>query len=282
MRGAQFVGIPAPLIHDREGPAFQFMPAAKTISSYVNVTASASANTKGSWVELVAATTAPATWLVLSFYQVTNPSAVDSSTLMDIGFGAGGAEVVRLANVPVGYLGTSTANARTIAVPLYVPVGTRIAARVQSATGSRVTGVSAEVFASRDLMAPTTIDTIGANTTSSVGVTLATSSAWTEIVAATTQPYRMLIFLASPGGTSGVGSDTGVAIAGGVGASGSETQLTTWTVQTSSSEVMNVQSSWFSNLGIATGHFPAGTRVAMKQSTTRTYWNGIVLGVPYS
>lgn len=281
MRGVDFVGIPAALIHDREGPAFQFMPAAKTISSYVNVTASASADTKGAWVEIVSATTAPGTWLVVSFYQVTSPSAANSATLLDVGFGAGGSEVVKVANIPAGYLGTSTANARTLAFPLYVPVGTRIAARVQAGTGSRITGVSVEVFASRDLMAPVTIDTIGANTADSGGVNLATSSTWTEITAATAQAYRMLIFAATCSGNS-VGSDTGVSITGGVGASGSETELTTWTVQSSSSEVVNVQSSWFSNLGIATGHFPAGTRVAMKQSTTRTYWDGIVFGVPYS
>jgi hypothetical protein len=87
------------------------------------------ANTKGSWVELIAATTIPYRWACLSIGH-TNALGASTSWAVDVGIGAGGSEVVVVPNLLVS--GGSTADAipaMGLCFPLHVPAGTRVAVR---------------------------------------------------------------------------------------------------------------------------------------------------------
>jgi hypothetical protein len=89
------------------------------------------ANTKGTWTELIAATSFPYRWVCLG---ITHTNAVATGTcsfVLDIGVGAGGSEVVVVPNLCVGVQATIDAvpnGGRSF--PLSIPAGTRVSARV--------------------------------------------------------------------------------------------------------------------------------------------------------
>ena len=95
------------------------------------------ANTKGTWVELIAATTFDSLLVVVT---LANASAVatDTSTLIDIGIGAAAAETVIIPDLLAGQTTSSNLTPRSYIFPLRIPSGSRISARSQSVrtTGS--------------------------------------------------------------------------------------------------------------------------------------------------
>lgn len=105
------------------------------------VTASASANTKGSWAQLTASTSTD----IAGFFVTCDDQNTNSTTaithLTDIGIGAGGSEIVVLSNLAfVNSFGMQP----SVKGPYFVniPSGTRLAARTQcSATGSKTCGI---------------------------------------------------------------------------------------------------------------------------------------------
>jgi hypothetical protein len=89
-----------------------------------SVTAGGSANTKGSWVQLVAATEITTKWLAVAMSIAASPR--DFST--DIGIGAGGSEVVLIPSI--SFAGEDLGQILG-PFPVTIPKGTRIAARTQ-------------------------------------------------------------------------------------------------------------------------------------------------------
>lgn len=90
-----------------------------------------SANTKGSWVQLSAATTHPIRWMLLHLGNQANSARTDATYVVDIGVGAAASESVIVANLmfmiddaydePVpAYIGP---------FPVSIPTGSRLAAR---------------------------------------------------------------------------------------------------------------------------------------------------------
>lgn len=90
------------------------------------------ANTKGAWVELIAATAMPYRWATVCITHVGGLAAV-ARWAVDIGVGGAGSEVVLLPDVFLSAGATADSNpASGLSIPLIVPVGTRLAARAQS------------------------------------------------------------------------------------------------------------------------------------------------------
>lgn len=104
-------------------------------------TASSTANTKGSWAQLIASSGFAATHLAVAVREPTNTA----NYLADVGFGAGGAEAVLVPNLLAETSEGTTAptGAHLAQLPLSLPSGTRIAARVQADVGSRSVVVQA-------------------------------------------------------------------------------------------------------------------------------------------
>lgn len=118
-----------------------------TSSAGVNVTASATPHTKGSWSQLVANSGARSlgimVWLDNSAVSNTN-----TSILLDIGIGASGSETVLIPDLAAGYaLNPSVSNASHFYYfPLFIPAGSRIAARSQAVIASDVVTCRVNLF----------------------------------------------------------------------------------------------------------------------------------------
>jgi len=105
------------------------MPA--TVDEGVLITASASTNTKGSWTELIASTTYDSFGFWLKFTASFTAATIED-ILADIGIGAAASEVVLMPNLMVGARADTQNFGGLIFIPLFIPKGTRVAARCQS------------------------------------------------------------------------------------------------------------------------------------------------------
>lgn len=114
----------------------------ENVANGLNITSGAGA--KGSWVQADASVAKPTIGLVieLTYYRTTGASEIQTGTMMvDIGTGAGGAEVVLIADLLYDvYAVGSGRSAELTSIAFYFPVqissGTRIAVRCQSSTGN--------------------------------------------------------------------------------------------------------------------------------------------------
>lgn len=194
---------------------------------FAAVTASATANALGSWVELTAGLSYPTDCLDVSIFSGT----FNCDILVDIGIGASGSEVV-LVNSLYAVAGSAAARCSQYRLPITLPKGTRVAARSRANVGSAAVGVVVQATSKETFGVPgsSVVDTYGATTGSSrgtaidPGATANTYGAWTQIVAATARESRwMSIGLGSGNNYVLTVADHLVDI--GIGASGSEVVL---------------------------------------------------------
>lgn len=230
----------------------------------VTVTANTSAHTKGAWAQIVASTSAD-TNLIEVMIDAIQSGGVDTSTLVDIGVGASGSEVVVVENVAVGgassYLGGSSDNALCFAVPVYIPSGSRVAARIQSVvTGGKTCAATVRLSATANpVLTSSTSTTFGSSTATSAGTAMSASSGtYTELVAATAARYDALCFVPSTSGTNitQVVRVFGIAI----GEAGSEQLIGILEATTTQAEGCALTSGPRQTLFL--GDFPAGSRIS--------------------
>jgi hypothetical protein len=168
--------------------------------SGINIAPNASANTKGSWVQVTAATTQECRFIeVLVFARVSGTRQCAS---MDIGIGASGQEQIIMADLVASC--RDTPGCHRYALPLNIPVGTRIAARSQM-SGTTGSGIQTTVnirtwdgaFGQEEGYAG--LDAIGFVAASTRGTTLtpsataATKGSYVNLTAATARDYHGLI-----------------------------------------------------------------------------------------
>jgi len=168
----------------------------------ITVTGSATIHTKGAYATLVAATAAR-TQLVYIMLSDTSASAVRTDTLVDIAVGAAGSERVILPNLLAGWKAGSQWATQTLVLPLRIPAGTRISARVQSITASKGVGIAIwryegpnnpiwPTFTEADAIGITSTGaSIGTSVTPGVGAGV--EGAWTNIGGVTTRAYDAIV-----------------------------------------------------------------------------------------
>ncbi len=193
-------------------------------TQYTQITAGA-ANVKGAWVQLVASCqNANGIWVTIA-----QPSLA-GNYLIDIGIGAVGSEIVIISDLYY----CSQSNARMLGTtrffPIFIPAGTRIAARCQSpnAAATLYVGVTllAQGFMPSAVMSRVT--TYGANETTSRGInvdggaTAHTKSAWVEISASMANPAKLLNITPGFGNAAHGASAVRYIFDIGIGAVGSE------------------------------------------------------------
>lgn len=179
------------------GPGMSSSSDTSTSFSRVVVTASATPHTKGAYATLIASTDVNAETIVLTLVNSIGSSGVDTSILMDIAFGAAASEVVKIANIPIGF----TLAGKTLTIPFAVPSGTRISACIQGAVVSQTANIACEVRQSGNhSAAPTSSVTYNADTATSNATTPMTvvgganaKGAWTELSATTSADIRELL-----------------------------------------------------------------------------------------
>lgn len=153
------------------------------------ITASGTANTKGSYTQLIASTSFDASLVLVMIDDLT--AAIDY--LIDLAIGGAGSEQV-IASDLIGTGGTgSISYGGHYFLPVSIPAGSRLAARCQASTLSSIVRVSCLLFGQGFAgFAPySRIDTYGANEVDSGGVsidpggTANTKGAYSQIVAST-------------------------------------------------------------------------------------------------
>lgn len=169
----------------------------------VSVTAPGSAHTKGSWAQCFSSCSFDVYGVSVQFTD-SFVAATSVLILLDIGIGAAAAEQVIIANILAGAASTGNSNSssQSMFYPVFIPKGTRIAARIQTnSTTARTVNVGM-VLHGGPTSPPWPVfagaDTIGANTATSTGLAhtagnSGAESSWTSIGSATTQHYKALM-----------------------------------------------------------------------------------------
>jgi hypothetical protein len=231
----------------------------------ITVTASATAHTKGAWVQLVASTVQDHGALVIQPDDIF-VSATNTSTLMDIGVGAAGSEQVVLSNVNMG----AWAKGTMFQAPLFIPEGSRVAVRIQSAVSSKSFPMRVNFIPCSTLAdAAQFSETWGVSTATSAGTqlpaatTAGVKTAWQQISAGITRDTSWLAFSLANSGTNIGACKGGFDV--GYGPSGSEVPF----MQNARWELLGTES-------INPCHFivpcnlPAGTRLVIRYDSTVT------------
>jgi hypothetical protein len=235
------------------------------------VTASATANTKGSWVELVASTSHESHGLSVSVSSTADVTGIEE-WLIDIGIGGAGSEQVIINNI---YF-TATSNFdldkfEKFYFPIEVSSGTRISVRCQQGS---INQNPVEISVQTAMPAFTNpslyneIVSIGADLATSGGVTTDpggtsnTKGAWTEMTASSSEFLKGVMFIVGVDANAAQRSQS-ILVDLGIGGSGSEVViLSNLTGAVSTDEFVALNNSFYSV------SIPSGTRISVRHQTT--------------
>lgn len=240
-------------------------------SAVFTVTASGTANTKGSYTQVFAATTFDSQQLVIQLDDIT-VSATNTGVLMDVAVGAGGSEQVIIANINFGAFG----HGPVFVAPMFIPAGSRVAVRIQSAVVSkavigRINLVPASVLGD----AANWCETWGAQTATSAGTTMptpgvaGTKTAYQAITSATTRQVKWITWSVGSILTNIAAAKGGIDIA--YGAAGAESLL-----------VSNIRWEQLGTEVIRAAMFvvpcciPAGSRIAARWDSSSTAGTSVI------
>jgi hypothetical protein len=240
----------------------------------------ATAHTKGAWTQIVSSTPSD-TGLIVVNYNGTSGIATDASVLFDIGVGASGSEVVVASNIAVG--GGAFSQTPHLSLPIFIPSGSRIAARAQAATTATAGSVTWLLFRAADAhLTPRSVDTLGVVSSTSRGIALSgASGSYTEIVASTSQPYQAQQLIASAGGKTGINGTFRLTLA--VGAAGSEVDIGTIDLNQGSGGQITLLGNPSPQPAIFGRTIPAGSRLSVKHniSANPERIQAQVIGIPF-
>lgn len=175
----------------------------------ITVTTSATVNTKGSWVELIASTSADYTFIELVLSDV---STVERQFAVDIGVGAAASESAVISNLTCAFAGAPLVDFN-VRIPIAIAAGSRISIRAQCGTAGAHTltaQLSGYGGGHAGEIAPTSVTALVALTGSSTvlvdpGASANTFGSWTELVASTSADYDGIIICTNDRAGSGSG-----------------------------------------------------------------------------
>ena len=176
----------------------------ETATLAISVTANASANTKGSYTQLIAATTYQSYGIMVQLAGLQTTASTNQRCLVDIAIGGAGSEIVLIPDLACGNTADMGAVAGGVGgamyfFPVYIPSGVRVAARSQASTTADIVNVAVRLFQER--MGPgqwhgSRVTAYGADTTNSRGTSHTpgqnTYAAATQLTASTTNPIHYM------------------------------------------------------------------------------------------
>ena len=252
-------------------------------SSYpIGVTAHASNDTKGNWVQVVAATAFDAYGFMLTF----GYSAGNALYLTDIAIGAEGSEQVIIPDIAFHATTSCNFSACSYFFPIYIPKGSRISARCQSTTGGNYVRTLIHLLSGGFKQASplNIVDCYGLagssrGTTVDAGTSANTKGAYAEVVASATRKIEGLVVAFGNGNDATRASGEWlVDIA--IGAAGSEQIIVPDLHISLSTAEAKIFPQTYPFLPIV---IPAGTRIAARAQSTLTttdrYFDIFVYGV---
>ena len=187
--------------------------------------ASGTANSKGSWVELIASTANANEWAKL--FITVNDSTAETYKI-DIGVGAASSEVVVIPDI-VFYSKTDGQEAHALLIPITIASGSRVSIRGATASGSvRNFRASIQLNDVSDIGTCSNIDALGVGSSRGVtidpGGTANTQGSWIELIASTSAEYTLIIPMINVNNNGGLATTDWVVDIG-IGGSGSEVVL---------------------------------------------------------
>lgn len=238
------------------------------------LTADSTIHTKGAYTELIASTSGPVSAVQVGLSGV-QANGTATGTLVDLAYGAAGAETVFLANINVG-------SAVTAQIPYYLPAGTRIAARCQALISADTVTATIRTFFAKNRTA-VAIETIGALTASSKGTqfTMGTASegTWVQLTAATAHRYNALALQVGTN-NSGATATESMSIDIGVGAAASEVAVISNLFATLTNNETSSNGIGFADIIARPVDIPAGSRIAVRgQGTNGGNMDAVVFGL---
>jgi len=257
-----------------------FLPELVSSSFNVTVTANSAAHTKGAWTQLIASTASDSSHLRITISNVAIVNT-NTSTLLDLAIGASGGEIPIASNICIGGCLSSILD-----IPLQIPSGTRISARIQSTvTGGKTATLTASVLNFYNyLNAPTSIDVInpGDISTSKGTAFSGASGTWVEAVSSSSRAYKAvgMIFSVHTDSSSSMSAAAGIFEIG-VGAAGGEISSGKFRFSTTVNE--NFQNGSPSNLYAIIGRsIPVGSRISVKHPipTNPERYGFCLIGIP--
>ena len=180
-----------------EGQRFETAGADTSDSAATQITTSGTANTKGSYTEIIASTGFDAS----AFLWFTEGKITSESYLLDLALGAAGSEQVLVADFPSKSRSDTSFELFTSGFELPIPEGSRIAVRGQSVSASSTLDTSI-ILLGQSFLASSPfgrIATYGADGTASKGTaidpggTADTKGSWVEITASSDFEIRQLL-----------------------------------------------------------------------------------------
>lgn len=232
------------------------------------VAPSSTADTKGSWVELVSSLPQDVVGFILSIV----PSDPGINSLMDIGIGASGSEQVILANYLIdSSVSSNLTGLHYLYVPLALPAGTRVALRSQEGVsygfGMSIgfTGVGPTFLSPAGFQI---CDTYGANTGDSggtsvdPGASLNTKGAWVQLSASCEDINYLIVSLGGQENSARTACWWAMDI--GIGGAGSEIVVVENLIARASGIVDEVKPAVMA----FPVNIPAGSRIAVRSQCT--------------
>ncbi len=223
------------------------------------------ANTMGTYTQLIASTTSDACFIVviIDTFPSTSPQVA-----ADIAIGAGGSEKIICSQLLTNELGF------WYTFPCNIPSGTRIAARIQSATASDTTDVSLLLFdgAFTQIEGAAGVDSIGFVAASTQGTTIDpgavgnTKGAYAQLVASSSRDYMgFMICCDTLNATPGTNTKYLLDVA--VGAAGSEVVILS---NLQGFRILTNVTAYPGGAAFYPISIPAGSRIAVRAQANNT------------
>lgn len=252
----------------------------RQVSGTITATADATPHTKGAWIEVVSATTHATT--LIEMWADVDVSGAATGTLVDIGIGGAGSEVVVVPNIPIGSWinAANTQRNASIALPLSIPTGARVAVRIQSVVVSHTAAITIGFSGGGALIPAPTAEIIGSDTATSRGVYVGGVATYVQITAGTASHYRYLVMVPSASNTALPNLTASFDL--GVGPAASEVALGRIWVDSTTIEAIGVGARlpvWA--MSAITPGAPAGSRLAVKPSSGSNALDFALIGIPY-
>ncbi len=243
------------------------------VTSAGTVLTGGAANTKGSYTQLVASTSADAVGIIL---QVNNRSAGANEYSVDVAVGGSGSEQII---IPDFIMQNDHAAADNVYFPILIPAGTRIAARCQSPSAGgtmtfAISTVDGEFTANEGAGSVDTYGFLSSTTNGTLidpGGVANTDGSWVQITASTTNDICGVVLGLDPGNLSGASSLTGQMLMDiGIGGSGNEQVLIPNLMVEHAISNGAINSTWPPYIGPIPVQIPSGTRIAARCQSTLT------------
>lgn len=243
-------------------------------SGSITVTAAGTTHTMGAWAQAVAAMPEAAGAILVMLQTISHTGVgTDSSGLLNVGIGGAGSEVVAIDYLGTGWIGGQTEPMTTHygwLFPFYVPKGSRVAMQYQHKTINRPQKMRLFFFELMEGLVPSSrITALGAAPASSRGTTLTAPAsdgvkgAWTQLIAATVEPYAVLGVSMQGGADTTQGSGVNLVDIG-IGAAGAEVVIIPdIEVQTTTAEQLFV-----THPVVHAVNVPKGSRLAARYQST--------------